>query len=536
MQRTPPPARHPDAPLALIGDHDGGMVASTHHLASRTGAAVLRAGGNAVDAAVAANAVVGVVRPDTCGPGGDLFALVHHPGDPRPAALNSSGYAGSNASAADLRSRGLTEVPLRGPESITIPGCVDGWVALLENVGTLDLESVLRPAIELAADGFEVSPELAASIERLQPLLFGQPAAAWMYPDGRPAAAGSVVTRPDLATSLERLARDGRDAFYLDVLGEDLVRLSEGCIDIDDLARFQSVWVRAIGVDIVDVVGWTVPPNSQGFLTLAALWIAERLTATADPEDPAFHHTLIEAYRVAAHDRDDIVTDPATAPLRPEDLLAEARLGHLATLVDVDRAVARPPLARPPGGTTHLVVRDGSGAGISLIQSNFHGIGAARSIDGTGIFLHNRWAGFTLRPEHPNELAPGRRPLHTLSPTLWTTPAGRLEMLLGTRGGQYQPQLLLQVAARMRLAGQTLVEAVAAPRWVVDDWAAPGHTVRIEPFGARYGDRLRSRGHQVVEVDDWQRGWGPVAAIQVDEEGVIATGDPRVSTSGAATT
>lgn len=520
--------------LTYTGARNSAVVVSTHHLASQAGTAVLRAGGNAVDAAVAANAVLGVVRPDTCGPGGDLFALIHRPGQERPLALNASGRAGSGASAADLRHRGLDAIPLYGPESITVPGCVDGWFALIDELGTFDIGDVLSPAIDLADDGFPVSAELADSLVRLLPRLAEEDAAQSMYPDGQPPESGTTVRRPDHAASLRTLATRGRDAFYSTVLGDGLTRLTNGAITADDLVRRQDEWVEPLGLEIVGTHGWTTPPNSQGYLVLAALWLAERMLPVTGPDDPAFQHILIESYRAAAEDRDDVAVDPVDAPFEAADLLDADRLDDRLSTIDRDRAASFRAPSVPPGGTMHLVAHDANGWGVSLIQSNFHGIGTARGIDGTGIFLHNRGAGFNLVPGHPNEIEPGRRPLHTLSPTLWTAPGGALEMLMGTRGGHYQPQILLQVLARMLFADAALAEAIAAPRWVIDNVTGPGHTVRMEGDHPTNPDQLRSRGHAVTLEDGPQRGWGPVAAIQVVDDRLLASGDPRVSTSGVA--
>ncbi len=536
MTTAHPPSRPADIPVTLTTNPASGVAVTTHDLATKTAVQVMRRGGNAVDAAVAANAILAVVRPDTCGPGGDLFALVHGPGMDTPAALNASGRAGSLTSAAQLRSAGYDEVPLRGGASVTVPGCVDGWEALLERFGSWSLRDVLEPAVA-AASGFEVSPELAASLAVVADLVRGQASAEPLYPDGEVPKPGTRLTRPDLGATLTELGHSGRTGFYGGAVGEAITAATGGVITPADLAATQAEWVDPLGMRVYGLDVWTVPPNSQGHLTLTGSWLAEHLTFGGEPGSPEYTHALIEAYRAVAWERDLLTTDPTTMPLSPAELLSPDRLDARLSRIQSDRTVPWPSSRPVPGGTTYLCVRDGTGLGISLIQSNFHGIGAGVGADGTGVFLHNRGAGFTLEPGHRNELVPGRRPLHTLSPTLWTA-AGELRLLLGTRGGQYQPQLLIQVAHHLLAAGMPLDAALTEPRWIVDHFGPDeSHTVAVEDRMEQATIRgLIDRGHSVEVAYGWQRGWGPVAAIEVEPEAVTGAGDPRVTTSGAGIT
>ena len=380
----------------------------------------MAAGGNAVDAAIAANAVLGVVAPDTCGLGGDLFALIHTPGLAAPAALNASGRAGSGAIAAELRDRGIDEVPLRSAWSVTVPGCVDGWEALLERFGTRPLGDLLAPAIDLATTGFVVSNELADSLRRIHPLIGGQGSAPSLYPGGVAPAAGARLTRPRLAETLRLLAAAGRESFYGGRVGEEITVATDGVITAADLEHRNTQWVDPISVDVFGQRAWTIPPNSQGWLTLAACWLFEQMDPPRDPEDPAFYQAAIEAYRAVAWERDELVSDPDTAPLPADQLADPDRLRSRLERLSVDSTADWPAPKPAPGGTAYFCVRDGNGMGVSFIQSNFHGIGSGLSAGDTGVFLHNRGAGFNLISGHPNEMSPGRRPLHTLSPSLWT--------------------------------------------------------------------------------------------------------------------
>jgi gamma-glutamyltranspeptidase / glutathione hydrolase len=494
----------------------------------------MRDGGNAVDAAIAANAVLGMVLPTTCGIGGDLFALVHHTGDERPTVINASGRAGSGADPDALRSRGLPEVPARAPEAITVPGCVDGWIQLAERHGSLPLARLLAPAVDLGNGGFEVSAELADDLHRIAPLVREQSAAGPLYPGGDTPTAGATVRRPDLAATLAAIAAGGRRAFYEGAVARAVSAATGGLVTEDDLAANRPDWVDPVGLSLFGLDAWTPPPNSQGYLTLAAAAILELLDPEPDPQSPALHHATIEAYRAVAGDADRFVADPDHALVDPAALLDGDRLASRARTVSAHRAARRPLFAAAPGDTAYLCTIDAEGTAVSLIQSNFQGIGSGISAPGTGIFLHNRGAGFTLTPGHPNELAPGKRPFHTLSPTLWTED-GRCALLLGTRGGHHQPQYLLQMITLLLHVGIEPGAAQAAPRWHADRPIDDRSAVVVEagmPEGVVRG--LVARGHLVERRTGTAAGWGPVSVIAVDHTGVRAgAADPRIGTAKA---
>ncbi|MDH3729734.1 MAG: gamma-glutamyltransferase [Acidimicrobiia bacterium] len=503
----------------------GGMAAAPHHLAAEAALHVMAQGGNSVDGAIAANAVLGVVLPETCGPGGDLFALVHRPGDSVPACLNSSGRAGSGASAQELRDQGHDAIPFQGPWSVTVPGCVDGWEALSERFGSVPLGQTLRRAIELCA-GFPASSELAAALGRAQGWLEDTPSANELYPGGAPPAPGDILSRPLLETTLHAIANGGRGSFF-ELVGPAITAATGGRITREDYSRVQSDWIDPIGTEVFGRTAWTVPPNSQGYLTLAAAAIFERLEVPADHTDPRFQHGLIEAYRAVSWERNDVVTDAIRAP--SVDLLDRQRLDDRAAAVDLGTIARWPDSPDARSGTAYLCVIDANGMGVSLIQSNYTGIGSGLSAGNTGVFLHSRGAGFNLRDGHPNELAPGNRPLHTLAPTMWTR-SEQLDTLLGTRGGHVQPQLLLQVAANRMVAGLSATDAQAAPRWTLDELAGTP-PVRVEPG---FPEGLAEYGHSVEVTPGPMEGWGPVSLIEVDTDGTrTGAADPRVSTAAA---
>jgi gamma-glutamyltranspeptidase/glutathione hydrolase len=510
-----------------------GIVVSPHYLASQSGIDVLKDGGTAVDAAIAVNAVLSVVLPDTCGPGGDLFALIHSPGGTTPTALNASGRAGSGITADTMRDAGFGAIPMRSAWSITVPGCVDGWEALLGKHGSLALSRLLAPSIAIAREGFPVSNEFAVSLTRLQELIGDEGSSVPFYLSGTPPEEGSTIRRPRFADTLESIAEGGRSAFFDGPVGSAIVDATEGAITANDLARTQAEWINPLAKDVFGRTAWTIPPNSQGYLTLATLRIFEMLEPPDDPNDPLYQHLLIEAYRSVAWEREDTAVDPAHTQLPDEALVSEDRLSERAASIDRDRAGRWPRPRRVPAGTAYMTVRDSSGLGISLIQSNFQGIGSGRSAGSTGVFLHNRGAGFNLIQGHPNEFAPGKRPLHTLSPTLWTEGTD-LSLLLGTRGGDQQPQFLAQYAASFFHAGNCTDDSQDLPRWKMEQ-PLPG-TDSAVAFESRTAPStlkgLVDRGHVVTPAGTHETGWGPISAIDTARE-FKGSADPRVSTTAA---
>ncbi len=403
---------------------------------------------------------------------------------------------------------------------------------MIRRFGRLRLSTILAPAIRHATEGFTVSAELARGLERLQETQPLPSPDAELYPAGATPRPGDLVFRSELAATLETIASGGRDGFYLGKAGHAIVKATGGLITMDDLADMQTDWVRPLGLDVFGLTGWTVPPNSQGYVTLATAWLFERLDPPLDPDDPDFFHLLIEAYRSVAWDLGDLATDPDYAPLPPEELLSPERLSKRLNKIDRTSAATWPPSTAPPGGTAYLCVLDRAGMGVSLIQSNYTGFGGGIGVAGTGFFLHNRGAGFNLRPGHPNELAPGKRPLHTLSPTLWTKD-DRLALLLGTRGGSYQPQILAQVAANFLHSGLSADETQSRPRWVIDP---DPERIRLEATaGETIRQALEQKGHDVDLADERESGWGPVSLIRLDPSGLrTGAADPRVATTAAA--
>jgi gamma-glutamyltranspeptidase/glutathione hydrolase len=489
------------------------MVACSDHVATGAGVAMLRAGGSAADAALAASAVLAVTWPQHCGPGGDLFALVHVPGEDEPAVLNASGRAGSGADPARLREAGESEMPARGDvRAVTVPGCVDGWVALHERYGRLALADVLEPARRLADEGFAASPQLAGAAAEL-PAEHELRAAV-----ERP---GTVVRRPGVAGALAAIAHDGRAGLYAGAFGEALLALGDGEFAADDLERPGADWVPALGLPVWGRRFWTVPPNSQGYLTLGSARIAEGLELF-EPGDARWAHALIEAAAAARSDRDRLLHGDADG----RALLAAPRLAEQRARVDPARA-SEPVRLRGDGGTVGIAAVDPDGMGVALLQSNYDSWGSGLFAE--GIALHNRGAAFSLAEGTLPEYGPGRRPPHTLSPLLVCRPDGSLHTVAATMGGQAQPQILLQLLARRLKAGEAPADALAAGRWMLD-----GDAVAVEAHApSDWWVGLPARGHRVRRRPSWSDDFGHAHLIAVEDDHLAAAADPRTGSGSA---
>ena len=511
---------------AAVGS--AGMVCSIDRRASEAGVRMLAGGGNAVDAAVATAAVLAVVAPNTCGMGGDMFALVGA-GEGIPLCLNASGRAPSGASADRLRSEGHRAMPrLYHPAAITVPGCVDGWLTLHERLGGTDLPEVLSAAHSYAADGFSASADLAGAADDVAT----SPRNTDIPGDLR---TGDTVRRPGSARALEAIATGGREAFYNGEFGDGLLGLADGLFSPEDLAASQADWVEPATVEAWGHRLWTVPPNSQGYLILAAAALAQGLALPAEPDDADWAHWLIEAARAVGSSRPAELSDAADAG----DLLDPARIATLRRRVLAGDTPVTPPAGR--GDTTYLCTAD-SRLTVSLIQSNAMGFGSRLVAGSTGIFLHNRGLGFSLDPAHPACYAPGRRPPHTLSPALVTTLDGRNRAVLGTMGGDAQPQVVLQMLARLLHCGQSPAEILGAGRWVLvgpdafatwtPGWLPP---VALEPHvPAAWADGLAARGHNVAGLDENPKLSGHAHLIEVRPDGTLSgAAEPRMDLAAA---
>jgi gamma-glutamyltranspeptidase/glutathione hydrolase len=508
-----------------------GMAASVDPRATAAALDALRRGGTAADAAIAANAVLAVTLPNQCGLGGDLFAVVHRPGTV-PRVLDAAGRAGSGADADRLRERGLGAIPADDLASVTVPGCVDGWAALHADAGRLPWPDLFEAALDCAQNGFAATPFVAASVS-------GRPDVA-THLDGASDSVlpGQTLRRPATAAVLADVASGGAAAFYGGRFGRALLELGSGQFSADDLTLGQASWVDALSVEAFGATVWTTSAPTAGYLTLGSAWIADHLDLPDRP-DGTWAHLLVEAMRQVAHDRPEVLHDGAdgaalVAPERLEPRLRRVRRDAVADLDDSYRH----------GGTTYLTVVDEDRLAVSLIQSNCMSFGSGLVAPGTGVWLHNRGFGFSLRPGDPNELRPGRRPAHTLSPALVTDRDLRLVATLGTRGGDSQPQIVLQLLVRLLALHQDPATALDAGRWIVrnpdDDtsfrtWESRGR-VRVvieENTPPSWRETLRAVGHQVDVEPARSHGFGHAQVIVADGDELVGAADPR-STSGSA--
>jgi gamma-glutamyltranspeptidase/glutathione hydrolase len=539
------------APLAR-GAH--GAVVAPHHLATVAGLGVLRAGGHAVDAAIAANAVLAVVYGHACGLGGDAFWLIWSEGEAQEFALNGSGRAPAGIDAGELRARGLATLPHRGPLTITVPGAVRSWGDAHGRFGRLAWADLLGPAAELAREGFAADEAFVGAVESSWPVFrddLGAGADGWatVYrPHGRPWRLGERATLPALATTLERLAALGPDEFYRGQLAERQaasLAAAGSAIMPDDLAGHESTWEAPLSLDYRGATATTHPPNSSGVVALEILAILRCLEppepATFTPRaggatagaDARWIHFGIEAAKLALLDRDRYLTDPSFVEVPVARLLDPGYAEELARAIDPARA-ATPAATRAPrgGGTIWLGVVDREGNAVSLIESNYAGFGSGVVDPQTGIAYQNRGSYFSLEPGHPNVIAPRKRTLHTLLPGMLFRD-GRPWVVHGSMGGDAQPAIYAQLVSALVDGGVDVATAVAAPRWAAVPPAhfAPPDLVEVEPrFGPRVLDDLASRGHRLAVRRAFDPGLGQAHAIEL-----VAGGPGRGGSVAAAT-
>jgi gamma-glutamyltranspeptidase / glutathione hydrolase len=499
-----------------------GVVATPHYLATSAGLAMLASGGNAIDAALAANLVLGVVTPYMCGVGGDLLAVVWD-GD-----VNAYRGVGRSPSAATLdavrEQSGSETMPTFGPHPCTVPGAVDGWFTLLERWGTRSFADVSAAARMYATDGFPLTRRGAFFFSRNAMTFehFGLYDFSNAY--GAPAP-GSWVRQPALARTLQVLADDGPDAYYHGPIGAAIAeRLQQagGFLTADDVAAHTGAWVEPLRAVVRGTEILELPPPTQGVAALEALRIADGLDLGTDGPDR--EHLLIEAVKLALADRDAYVGDPAAMTLDPDALLADDWIADRRGRIDPARAQQFAPRLTPNGGTIYLNAADRDGLLVSLIQSNFFGAGCGLRVDEWGINLHNRGSAFNFTAGHPNAFGPAKMPLHTLIPAL-ALRDGRPWLVFGSEGGHGQAQTHLQLLTRMLVDGDDPQAAISAPRFTIDPDS--GRVAIEDLFDPAWIADLRGRGHEIDVVPAHRHGPGIAHAIECLEHGYRAGSDPR---------
>ncbi len=489
-----------------------GAVATSQPLAAQAGLQMMRAGGNAVDAAVAASAALGVVEPMSTGVGGDLFALIWDASDRRVVALNGSGRSARAANVEDVRRRGFQRIPTHGSGaalSVSVPGTVDGWQTALEAHGRMSLRDVLGPAIEYALDGYAVSEIIADAWQGSEAKLAARPSGLELLPEGRAPRYGEVVRLPELGRTLQAVAEGGRDAFYRGDLARRIaafVQSEGGWLTTDDLAAHHSDWDEPIHTDYRDVTVWECPPNGQGIAALMALNLAAGFDLGAMGWQSAdTYHCLIESMKLAFADALHYVADPRAVDVPIGPLLSREYAARRRQEIRLDSALRDVSYGQPGGAadTVYVTAVDGEGNACSLINSVFHSFGSGLVVPGTGIALQNRGALFSLDEAHPNFLRGGQRPYQTIIPGL-ATRGDQLWLSFGVMGGFQQPQGHLQVISNMVDFGLDSQAALDALRFHVD--VENGGEVKVEA-GLPHETiaELRRRGHEVDVVDGYAR-------------------------------
>ncbi|NYT80539.1 gamma-glutamyltransferase family protein [Alcaligenaceae bacterium] len=513
------------------------VVSTSHPLAAQAGLRMLLRGGNAVDAIIAAAATITLVEPVSCGIGGDCFAILWD--GKKLHGLNSSGVAPAAWNVEYFKRKygvgpdGLAKRPMRGWDTVTVPGVVAGWAALHGKFGTLPFEDLFEPAIEIAERGYAVPPIVAGKWSRAADELKDQPGYAQAFmPQGRAPRIGEYFRFKDAADTLRRIAQShGRD-FYEGVLAEKIAAFSKECgaaMTLEDLRGYKPEWVEPISRDYHGYTLHEIPPNGQGIAALMALGIAERFDLRNIPVDSVeSQHIQIEAMKLAFADLYRYVSDPRSMDVTPEQMLDDNYLDSRAKLIRLDQATHFQAGRPHAGGTIYLTAADEKGMMVSFIQSNYMGFGSGVVVPGTGISLQNRGYGFSMDPASPNVVDGGKRPFHTIIPGFLTR-NGSPVMSFGVMGGDMQPQGHMQTVIRMIDYDQQPQAACCAPRWKVNrDFSVDLESTIPRPVA----EGLRALGHQLHSVDDPYMDFGAGQFIwrmsETDNEhGYVAASDGR---------
>lgn len=530
---TPAPFNNRRAPV--YGKE--GMACSSTPIAAAIGRDILKAGGNAVDAAVAMAAVVNVTEPVMSGLGGDMFAMVWQAGKAH--GLNGSGRSGSLMTLERVREKYGDAMPSAGAATVNAPGAVDGYLALHAKFGTRKLADLLEPAAALIESGFPVGVKIAQVWEAGAPILRKfSPGSTDFLPGGRPPAPGDIFRQPKLAKVLRLIGREGREAFYAGEVRDRIVETVSkqgGYLEKKDFDVEQAEWVEPIRGAYRGNTVLEIPPNGQGIVALEALALLEGfdLATIFKSDEVQACHLILEAVKLAYADAIATVADPRFLKAPIENLLKPAYIAARRAAIDRDHASDNPPAGRVCGDTTYLTVVDRNRMAVSLITSISRPFGSGIVVPGTGIVLSDRLADFEVTPGHPNAVGPGKRVRHTILPAMMLGPDGQLKLSFGCMGGNMQPQGQVQVLLNLIDRGMNLQQALDAPRVRVLD----GKRISLEPFPMPdLGKRLAAMGHEVVWDGATQTGIGDLGdsfegsaqAILLGPESLCGASDPRL--------
>ncbi|MFL2547158.1 MAG: gamma-glutamyltransferase [Candidatus Rariloculaceae bacterium] len=506
-----------------------GIAATSQPLATQIAVQLLRQGGSAVDAAIGSNAALGLMEPTGAGVGGDLFAIVWDAKSRRLRGLNASGRSPLDLTLEKLQGLGLKQIPTYGPLSVSVPGAVDGWCELHAEFGRLKFAELFEPTIEYAEQGFAVTEVIAAEWAASASLLSGYPGFSDIFmPGGAAPAAGDVFTNPRLAESYQSIAEGGRAAFYEGEIATEIdayMRANDGYLRAQDFAEHTSEWVDPVSTNYRGYDVWELPPNGQGIAALQMLNLLEEYDlASLGLQNPEYLHLLIEAKKLAFEDRAYFYTDPAFAEIPVSELISKDYAMTRRALIDPEHASRElaygDPASLQRGDTVYLTVADSDGNMVSLIQSNYCGMGSGMTPSRLGFALQNRGELFNLNPEHPNVYAPGKRPFHTIIPA-FVTVDGEPLLSFGVMGADMQPQGHVQVLVNHIDFGMNIQEAGDAPRVRHDGSSTPtgermtdGGLVYLESGYERATlDALEAKGHVTGRTDT---GYGGYQAIRRD--------------------
>lgn len=536
-----------------------GMVACAHYLATQAGLQMLAQGGNAIDAAIAANITMTVVYPSTCSAGGDVFMLIWNEQTRKMYALNGSGRAPRRMTPELFAAQGYKQIPERGPLTINVPGAVDGWFEALKRFGSLSSETIFAPAIAYAEEGVPITSKLGGWLNQAAvPVLKRWESSAGVYlPDNKPPRTGDVLRQPHLANTYRMLAREGRDAFYRGPIAReitDYIQQCGGVLNLEDMQEHHSDWVEPISTSYRGYDIFEFPPNTQGLTALEMFNIIEGYDLKSmGYQTPEYLHILLEAKKLAFADRDRYISDPDFVDVPVDWLISKEYAESQRARIDLQKA--KPSVEaglEKDGDTMYLCVADGEGNVVSLIQSLYFGFGSGVVGGKTGVMMHNRGSYFSLDPRHVNYLQPGKRTMHTLMPAM-VLRDGTPFMAVGTMGGDAQPQIHVQLLSAILDFGFNVQQAISAPRWrsgrmrinplsgkqdiISGQRDVDGHLDRnmVEmvmmenrfPEGVPYV--LDVLGHRTSIVGPWDDGMGHAQAIRIYSTGNYFEGaaDPR---------
>jgi len=490
-----------------------GMVCSSHPLASQAGVDILKKGGSAIDAAIAVNACLGLMEPTGCGIGGDLFAIVWDAKTERLYGLNASGPAPKGITIDYFKENGIERIPAYGPLPVTVPGCVDGWYELHTKFGTLSMDEILQPAIDYAERGFPLTEVIASAFRsNVNRFISQYPNVKEIYaPNQEQWSKGDIFKNPLLAKTLRLIAQNGRDEFYRGSIARtisDFIKNQGGFLRYEDLADYRSEWIDPVSTSYRGYDVWELPPNGQGITALQMLNILEGYDMSSFGfGSPEHIHYFVEAKKLVFEDRARYYADPRFYEAPIEQLISKEYAAERRKLIRNNRAASdvQPGVIAHPNNTIYLTVADKEGNMVSLIQSNYHGMGSGMVPPGLGFMLHDRGELFSLDPDHANALAPGKRPFHTTIPA-FITKDGKPFLSFGVMGGDYQPLGHVLIAMNIIDFGMNVQEAGDAPRIDHSGSSSPmgdvqdgkgGSVVLENGFSSETVRRLLGMGHRV---------------------------------------